>query len=375
MRQTGINQIKDMVMNLAEDILIIGGGIIGLSLAIELKLRGASVTVLSRNCQEAAARAAAGMLAPQAEEIPPSPMLDLCLKSRSLYPDWITKLESLTGLNSGYWDCGILAPIYESVKGIKGNKFTENAYWLDEKEVHKHLPGLSAEVKGGWWYPDDGQVDNRALYEALKAAVNFLKIEIIAGNVTEFLHNETKILGVKTSQCEYQASHYVLTTGAWTQELLPMIPVYPTKGQMLSISPPDQGGDLPLKNVLFGEEIYVVPRRDGKIVLGATSENVGFTSGNTSAGIQALLQGANRLFPQLKDYQISEFWWGFRPATPDELPILGSSEWDNLTLATGHYRNGILLAPVTVQLIADLILDNIFDPLLSHFLYSRFSDN
>jgi thiazole synthase len=144
---------------------------------------------------------------------------------------------------------------------------------------------------------------------------------------------------------------------------------------MLSISPPDQGGDLPLKNVLFGEEIYVVPRRDGKIVLGATSENVGFTSGNTSAGIQALLQGANRLFPQLKDYQISEFWWGFRPATPDELPILGSSEWENLTLATGHYRNGILLAPVTVQLIADLILDNIVDPLLSHFLYSRFSDN
>jgi glycine oxidase len=360
------------MMNVAEDILIIGGGIIGLSLAIELKLRGASVTVLSRNYQEAAARAAAGMLAPQAEEIPPSPILDLCLKSRSLYPDWITKLESLTGLNSGYWDCGILAPIYESVKGINVNKFTENAHWLDEKEVHQHLPGLSGEVKGGWWYPDDAQVDNRALYETLKAAVNILKIEIIAGNVTEILQNETNILGVKTSQGEYQASHYVLTTGAWTQELLPIIPVSPTKGQMLSISPPYQGGDLPLKNVLFGEEIYVVPRRDGTIVLGATSENVGFTSGNTSAGIQALLQGANRLFPQLKDYQILEFWWGFRPATPDELPILGSSEWENLTLATGHYRNGILLAPVTVQLIADLILDKIFDPLLSHFLYSRF---
>ncbi|MFB2837536.1 glycine oxidase ThiO [Floridanema evergladense] len=355
-------------MNRVSDVLIVGGGIIGLSLAIELKLRSVKVTVLSRNFPEAATHAAAGMLAPQAEKIPPSPMLDLCLQSRSIYPDWIRKLEEITGFETGYWSCGILAPVYHA-----GEQLLTDKFWLNQEEIQQHQPGLSSEIVGGWWYPDDGQVDNRALAHVLWMAAQQLGIEVLEGvAVTEFVRENGRIKYVKTAVGDWQAERYVLATGAWSQELLP-IPVYPKKGQMLSLrvcSSPQ-----PLNQVLFGDETYIVPRKDGRIVIGATSENVGFTPENTAAGIQQLLSGATRLYPPLKNLPILEFWWGFRPATPDELPILGTSAYENLTLATGHYRNGILLAPITALLIADLLEKQSANSLLGHFHYTRFTEN
>lgn len=357
-----------MSMNKVSDVVIIGGGIIGLALAIELKLRSVKVTVLSRDFQEAATHAAAGMLAPQAEKIPPSPMLDLCLKSRAIYADWIRKLEEITGLETGYWPCGILAPVYDA-----GEILPTNQGWLNQLEIQQHQPGLSSEVVGGWWYPDDGQVDNRALARCLWMAAQLLGIEVLEGvAVTEFVRENQQIKYVKTSRGDWQAERYVLATGAWSQELL-HIPVYPKKGQMLSLRVP--ASSQPLRYVLFGDETYIVPRQDGRIVIGATSENVGFTPDNTAAGIQQLLSGATRLYPPLKNLPILEFWWGFRPATPDELPILGTSAYENLTLATGHYRNGILLAPITALLIADLLEKQKPDLLLKHFHYIRFSEN
>ena len=357
-----------MSMNKVSDVLIIGGGIIGLSLAIELKLRQVKVTVLSRNFQEAATHAAAGMLAPQAEKIPPSPMLDLCLKSRAIYAEWIRKLEDITGLETGYWPCGILAPVYDA-----GDNLRTNQGWLNQLEIQHYQPDFSSEVVGGWWYPDDGQVDNRALARCLWMAAQLLGIEILEEvAVTEFVRENQQIKYVKTSRGDWQAERYVLATGAWSQELLP-VPVYPKKGQMLSLRFP--ASSQALNHVLFGDETYIVPRKDGRIVIGATTENVGFTPDNTAAGIQQLLSGATRLYPPLKDLPILEFWWGFRPATPDELPILGTSAYENLTLATGHYRNGILLAPVTALLIADLLEKQQSEPLLSYFHYSRFTEN
>jgi len=363
-------------MNKVSDVLIIGGGIIGLSLAIELKLRQVKVTVLSRNFQEAATHAAAGMLAPQAEKISPSPMLDLCLKSRSIYADWIRKLEEITGLETGYWPCGILAPVYDA-----GDNLRTNQGWLNQLEIQQYQPGLSSEVVGGWWYPDDGQVDNRALARCLWMAAQLLGIEILEEvAVTEFVRENQQIKYVKTSRGDWQAERYVLATGSWSQELLP-VPVYPKKGQMLSVRSrsvrlaESHSSIQTLNHVLFGDETYIVPRQDGRIVIGATSENVGFTPDNTAAGIQQLLSGATRLYPPLKDLPILEFWWGFRPATPDELPILGTSAYKNLTLATGHYRNGILLAPITALLIADLLEKQESETLLSHFNYTRFTEN
>ena len=357
-------------MNAASEILIVGGGVIGLAIALELKLRGASVTVVSRDFQQASTLAAAGMLAPLAEAIPTSPMLDLCLRSRFLYPQWCYKLEQLTGMSTGYLPCGILAPVYHLPQS---NQTNNSNTWLDDKSIHLYQPGLGSEVVGGWWYPEDGQVDNRALAQVLRLAAQELGVEMRQGVEVEAIEQQNQqIRGVKTSIGELQASHYVLATGAWSAQLLPLT-VQPKKGQMLSLETPNR--TQPLQRVLYGSDVYIVPRRDGNVLVGATVEDVGWTPGNTPAGIQKLLAAAMRLYPPLQDWSIGECWWGYRPATPDELPILGVSPCENLTLATGHYRNGILLAPITAQLIADRIESQKSDPLLAHFRYDRFYQN
>ena len=369
---------------MTSEIVIIGGGVIGLAIAIELKLRGTNVTVFCRNFQAAATHAAAGMLAPDAENIPNGAMRSLCWRSRALYPDWTHKLEELTGLNTGYRPCGILTPFFEESRGAReqgsrreslspssSSSSPSPAYWLNKQAIHQYQPGLGAEVVGGWWYPEDAQVDNKALAHVLWTAAESVGVKLKDGITVEaFLQQQGQVVGVQTNAGVIRAAHYVLASGAWSNELLPL-PVLPRKGQMLSVRIPEFASELPLKRVLFGQDIYIVPRGD-RLIIGATSEAVGFTPNNTPEGIQTLLQAAIRLYPQLKHYPIQEFWWGFRPATPDELPILGTSYCQNLTLATGHYRNGILLAPVTATLIADLILEQKSDPILSDFHYSRF---
>ncbi len=349
------------------EIIVIGGGMIGLSIALELHWRGLSVQVLTRSNTEAAAHAAAGMLAPQAEEIPASAFLDLCLWSRSLYKDWTNKLTAITGVETGYWECGIVAPRYQRLGG---------GDWQTIDRLQAHLPHaqLGAAVAGGFWFAEDGQVDNRSLYQSLQAAAQIADIAVIIGvEIQSFSQQATQIDRLVTNQGDFSASHYILATGAWSQQLLP-IPVVPRKGQLIALQVPDKD-DLPLETVLFGEEIYIVPRRDGRMVMGATSEDVGFLIGNTRAGVQELMNRATRLCPQLAAYPIQEQWWGFRPATPDEQPILGASNYRNLTLATGHYRNGILLAPATAQLIADYVTQVKDDnhPLIDRFSYQRFA--
>ncbi len=350
-------------MTKAAEVMVIGGGIIGLSIALELRWRGLQVLVLTQDYQNAAANAAAGMLAPQAEEIAPGALLDLCTFSRSLYTDWVAKLTMATGLDTGYWECGILAPRYDQ-------PIDARLPWQTRAELVSHLPidSLSEEVIGGYWFDTDGQVDNRALYKSLQAAADVAGVQVKTGVKVTAQNLQDLSQGVGG----WKADRYILATGAWSQELLP-VPIVPRKGQLiaLQVSP---GESLPLNTVLFGTEIYIVPRRDGRIVIGATSEDVGFAAGNTAEGVQGLLDRAIRLCPILAKYPVVEEWWGFRPATPDELPILGYSADPRLILATGHYRNGILLAPATAQIIADLLFNKLH-PLLLNCGYRRFNGN
>lgn len=368
------------------EIIVIGGGIIGLSLALALKQRsGKRVTVLSRDYQEAALYTAAGMLAPQSEAVPPGPMLDLCLRSRSVYPEWTRQLQEISGIDPGYWACGFLAPFFagEEKDASPPQHDLAPSYWLDGEQIREFQPHLGAEVAGGWWYPEDAQVNTWMLGKALRSAITEVGVELREGVTVEAIVQEkARVAKLQTTAGDFTADSYVLATGAWSQQLLP-IPIFPKKGQMFSVRVPladavangktgTRFADLPLHRVLFGPYTYIVPRRDGTIVVGATVEDAGLTPYNTPAGTHALLGRAMRLFPLLQDYPLEKVWWGFRPTPPDELPILGSGPCENLTLATGHHRNGILLAPATAQILADWILDGKADPLLSHFHWSRF---
>ncbi|MBE9195551.1 glycine oxidase ThiO [Synechocystis sp. LEGE 06083] len=361
-------------MQTTSDVLIIGGGIIGLAIAVELKLkqRQLQVTVLSRDFAQAASHAAAGMLAPHAEQIAPGPMLELCLASRWRYGEWVEKLAQLTGMETGYNPCGILSPVFEAPHGNAPN-ISSNP-WLDRETIRHYQPGLGEDVVGGWWHPDDGQVDNRKLISALRQAAQSLGVRIQEGvTVQAIAQRHGQATELLTDQGSFQADTYVLANGSWAKELLPL-PVFPVKGQMMALRmPAGNHQPYPLQRVLFGPQTYLVPRRDGRLIVGATSERVDWEPHNTPQGIQTLLSRAIRLFPALADWAIEDFWWGFRPGTPDELPFLGYGPCDNLVLAIGHYRNGILLAPITATLISDLILDRNFPPLIKAFSPQRFS--
>ena len=201
-------------MQSGSEIIIIGGGAIGLATAIELRLLGAEVTILCQSFKAAAGHAAAGMLAPQAEQLAIGSMLDLCLASRKLYPEWVQKIESISGVNAGYWQCGILAPHYTDEQGMD---------WLDTQSIHQHQAGLSQSVVGGYWYPADGQVDNRALIQSLLIASQSLGVQFQDGvKVTTIHHSQGRVTHLETSQGEMSAQHYILATGAWSQQLLPI---------------------------------------------------------------------------------------------------------------------------------------------------------
>ncbi|MEM1279566.1 MAG: glycine oxidase ThiO [Cyanobacteria bacterium P01_H01_bin.152] len=359
-------------MTRTPDVLIVGGGVMGMAIALKLRQASLSVTVLSRDFAEAASHVAAGMLAPGAEELPPGPLLELCRQSLQRYPDWVQKLESLTGQDVGYWPTGILAPRMQRPGDVSDRPHGQGR-WIEPTQLQNYQTGLNDNMAGAWWYPEEGQVDPRALSQALLIAARDAGVDIREGvTVHGFVQQGGQVQQVQTNAGSFRAEHYVLATGAWANDLLP-IPVTPIKGQMAAVQvPPNFSHVQPLQRVLFGEDkIYIVPRRQGRIVLGATSETVGFTPGITAAGMAHLFQKAVDLYPTLQDFPVQETWWGFRPATPDEAPILGPSACQNLTLATGHHRNGILLMPITAEIVSDYILGR-ESPLLTPFTWQRF---
>lgn len=365
-----------------KDIVIIGGGLAGLAAALYVSQMAPhrQVTIVEKQLEvtkntTVASFAAAGMLAPQSERLPKGPLLDLCLASRRLYPEFIDLVETLAQdpecaeyLHSqdgdrpwsvGYVASGgFLAPAFagDSVATWAPPDEAGTATWLDATQVRELEPNLDPKVMGGWWFPEDASVDARRLTCSLRAACAAAGVQLKQGEVTSLDLNDGSCRGVWLKSGKYiHTASVLVANGAWMRTLLP-VPIEPHKGQSLSLRmPPDQPPLL--KRVLFAQDSYICPKADGRIVIGATVEAGSYDPNVTPAGIIHCLSHALQLVPALADLPIEETWVGLRPTTPDKGPILGKTKWDNLFLAGGYWRNGVLLAPKTGQLLASLLAD------------------
>ena len=359
-------------------ILILGGGLMGLAIAHQLARRDQRVTVLSRRRSEAAGFVAAGMLAPHAEGLE-NALLHLGQLSLSRVASWVAQIEADSGLPCGLRSSGIVVPFHSA---DERDAYATAAFGdrLDRKQLLQEVPGLDSQWKAGLLFVQDGQIDNRRqLMRALESACVDRGAQFQEGvEVLELFTADGRLSGVRTRNSEgneatLSCERAVLCSGAWSGQLLPQLPVFPVKGQMLSLQSP-RGA---LRRVIFGPGIYLVPREDGLVVVGATSErNAGFSEGLTPQGQTTLKQGIATLLPEAESWPPMERWWGFRPCTPDEGPLLGKSPIPGLLLACGHHRNGVLMAGATSELIADLACGT--EPkqdlaaLLSSFRWDRF---
>jgi len=364
---------------------VVGGGIAGLSVAFELASRGWSVRVICRDRSESATLSAGGMLAPQAERLDEGPLLQLCLRARAHFQPWLRDVEGKAGANAGLVARGgFIAPAYagDAVERWTPPAAAGPSSWLEGDMLRNIEPSLSQSCVGGWWYPEEASVDPRALLPALVSACEASGVEILDGvDVTgmqlEQGGKRARALRLASGD-EMAATNVVLCTGAWLRTLLP-VPCSPLKGQMLCLSPADSAsctGEPALLRTVFSERCYIIPRQDGRIVIGATQEpEAGFCTRPTAAGVSTLLAAAIELVPSLASYTLDEAWAGLRPTTPDLMPLLGETAWSNVAVAGGFHRNGILLSPFCAQLIADHMegrLSAVDGALLDEFACSRF---
>ena len=362
--------------------VVIGGGVIGCAIARHLALAGADVLVLERDRPGSEASwAAAGMLTPLAEARQPGPFLDLLIASREQYPSFAAALREETGIDVGYQDAGTLALAFsEADQAELDERFAwQSAAGLDVEELsataaHAIEPAISPELRAALLFRSDHQVENRLLARALASAAARAGAEFRLGaEVRGVLQTKGELAGVELASGErVEAATVVVAGGSWAGRLggLPRpLPVHPVHGQLLALDrlPPV------FTHVVESPRCYLVPRRDGRLIAGATMETIGFRKAVTPAAVIALLSGALEIAPELAQLPIVELWSGLRPATPDGLPILGrDAELPGLIYATGHFRNGILLAPITGELIGELILGRALSRDLSPFSIERF---
>ncbi|RMD46795.1 MAG: glycine oxidase ThiO [Aquificota bacterium] len=360
------------------NVIIVGGGVIGLSIAKELIKLDIDVKVIEKNrIGRGASWVAGGMIAPQAEGLEEGTFLDFCLESRSMYKDFVKELEKETGIETGYWECGILKLAFSKdeeekiKKDVKRfNKLGLKAKWFDRKELEKIYKNIGDEVLGGALYEDDAQVDNRklvlALEEFVKKNADIYEFE----EVKEIIEENGKFKAVKTENYTFEADYCVISAGAWSGKF--GVPVYPLKGEMTAIDIKKEDID----RVLYSSKAYLIPRKNyHRLVIGATQENVGFKDGNTVQGTLQLLNGAVDTLKNLAEKDIQEFWYGYRPSTDDELPVLGEGKIKSLVYATGHHRNGILLAPITAKVISEYIYSGKDSKYLKEFSPNRFKSS
>jgi len=361
------------------DVVIIGGGVIGLSIARELASRGLrDVMLIERGELGAEASwAAGGMLAPQVEADQPDEFFRLACASRDLYPPFAEKLEAETGLEVeldriGTLYLGFTAEDEQALRRRYEWQKSEGlrVEWLSSDEARTREPQLSPQVRCALRFPDDYQVENRRLVQALIAANRRLGVRLITNTEVHSLRIERdKVVGVETAKGFLSSTRVVVAGGAWTSRIERVsIQIEPVCGQMLCFKaqPPIT------RHVIYSSRGYLVPRRDGRLLAGSTSESVGFDKRVTPDGVNSIKSMAVEIAPAVNSLPLIESWAGLRPQAADNLPVLGpDEEVAGLFYATGHYRNGILLAPITAELITDAIVDNARSP-FENFLPNRF---
>lgn len=364
------------------DVVVVGGGVIGCAVARRAALGGLSVVVVERGdpCAEAS-RAAAGMLSPLAEANAPGPFLDLLLAARSLYPAFAAALHAETGAEIGYRDEGTL---FLSLRDEDDAELAHRWAWqsaagleierLSAAEARGLEPAIHPAVRMALRFPGDHQVDNRALSAALFAAAGRAGARFrLNAEAAAVLRDAGRVTGIALSTGErIDAGAVVVAGGSWAGELrgLPRpLPVAPVHGQLIALHP---ASGL-FRHVVDSPRCYLVPRAGGRVIAGATVENTGFRKAVTPRGLRRLIDGAVEIAPALEHAPVVETWSGLRPGTPDGLPVLGPDpDLPNLLYATGHYRNGILLTPLTGDAIGALLLGAASPVDLTPYSISRF---
>jgi glycine oxidase len=355
------------------DVVIVGGGVIGAAIAFELAGEKLRVAVIDR--QEPgreASWAAAGMLSPGPDSPEAVPLVPLGKESLQLYPEFIAGVEEASGRAAGFAGEGTFevfaGPDGESARDKMIEEYRDLGLAIETISVeaaHALEPELGAAASAAAWLPEEATVDPRLLTEALLVAAAQRDVVIRAGCAIESLLCErgacTGVLAAGGEKIEGQC--VVMAAGTFCGSIKDCVaggegnlaryaPVRPVRGQLVAL----RSSTVKLKKVLRSQRGYLVPRRDGRIIAGSTLENAGFAKQVTPEGIRKILEGAKELAPALADAEIVEQWAGLRPDTPDHLPIVGPTEMKGLLIATGHYRNGILLAPVTAKIMRDWIV-------------------
>ncbi len=343
------------------DAVIVGGGIIGGANAFELARQGLRVVVLDR--QEPgreASWAAAGMLSPAPDTPDGVRLFPLAMASLDLYPRFIAEIEGVSGKSTGYRQEGTLQ-IFPAPQGEKERNSLVGEYQnlglkteaISLNHAIEMEPWLGPAVRAAAWLPEEATVEPRSLTEAVIAAAARLGAEIRAGAaVTSALVEGKRCVGVVAGGEKFSAGHVIAAAGCFTAEidwLGRYAPTRPVRGQMVAMRP----AGAPPRRVIRSDRGYLVPRSDGKIVAGSTLEDAGFERCVTPSGLREILDAALELAPSLAGAEILETWAGLRPDTPDHLPALGPTDIEGLLIATGHYRNGILLAPITAKLVSE----------------------
>ncbi|GAC1399003.1 MAG: glycine oxidase ThiO [Chloroflexota bacterium] len=374
----------------SQDVIIVGGGVIGLGIAWRAALLGLHATVVDDHPGEAASWAAAGMLAPVTEvHYGEESLLHLNLESAQRYASFVDELESATGMSTGYRSCGTLSVAFDA----DDNAVLEDLYRFHQRlglrvqrlrgsDCRKLESKLAPGVRGGLLVEDDNQINNRKLVGALLRAIDHAGAHIRRERVSEILVNDDQAHGVLLESGEsLLASAIVLAAGCWSSAPFGLPagtcpPVRPIKGQIIRLQAPTATSFLThsVRALVHGSSVYAVARSNGEVVVGATVEEQGFDTRTTVEGIYSLLRDFYRLLPGSADLELVESRAALRPGSPDNAPLLGTSQLPGLILATGHYRNGILLTPITADAIASLLATGTPPPIIAPFSPLRFAD-